>query len=718
MSRLAPRLSSLRYRLLLLVLLAALPALGLIVSTAWEQRRQAALNAQEDGLRLARLAASTHERLVEGARSLLIGLAQLSDVQMHNSRACSALFAQVQKQFPLYTNLGAIRLDGALFCSAHRAIAARSVADRATLERARTSRGFAVSGYGVNPATLKPVLTLAYAAVDGSGDVWAVVFAELDLAWLKQLADRAGLPSGSVISVTDAGGQVLARYPDSNYWVGKSAPESAIVQAIEEAQGEGTLEAAGLDGVQRLYAFTPLGSGSTYVSVAVPRRVALAPANRLLIRNVLWTVLVVILILIAAMIVSDLFILRRVNAVVRAARRLSAGDLSARAEVRGTDEISVMARTFNVMAERLEERVHDEQHAKEGLAERVNELDLLNRMGELLQACMTLEEAYGVTHWLVQRLFPTETGAVFVLSAGRNVLEARTTWLHAAAPEASATGAPPLLLTPPFVPGDCWALRNGQSHVVEDTGSGVLCQHLPSPPPSAYLCTPLVAQGKALGLLHVATEPAGARGLPEAKQRLAEAVAAQLGLGLANVQLREILRSQSIRDPLTGLFNRRYMEETLEREVHRARRNRRPMAVLMIDIDGFKAQNDTFGHDAGDAVLRELSTLLVGNSRAGDIACRFGGEEFALVLPEAALEDGARRAEQIRQAVMRLRVSYGELVIGPVTVSVGVAGFPNHGDDGGAVLRAADRALYRAKHEGRNRVTIAATEARATPERA
>src|SRR5262245_31499837 len=360
MPRSGPRISRLRYRLLLLVLLAVLPALALIVSTAWEQRRQASLSAQEDALRLARLAASTHERLVEGARSLLIGLAQLSDVQMHNSRACSALFAEVQKQFPLYTKLGAMRPDGYVFCSSHRALGARSVVDPPTLERARASRGFAVSGYLVNPATGQPVLTLSYPAVDGSGDVWAVVFAELDAGWLAQLTDRAGLPTGSVISVVDSGGQVLASYPEPAEARGQGKPESALIRAIEMAQGEGTTEAVGPDGLQRLYAFTPLGAGSTYVSVAVPLQVALAAANRLLIRNVLWTGLVVMLILIAAMIVSDLFILRRVNAVVRAARRLTAGDLSARAEVRGADEISVMARTFNAMAQRLEERVYDE----------------------------------------------------------------------------------------------------------------------------------------------------------------------------------------------------------------------------------------------------------------------------------------------------------------------------------------------------------------------
>jgi diguanylate cyclase (GGDEF)-like protein len=184
-------------------------------------------------------------------------------------------------------------------------------------------------------------------------------------------------------------------------------------------------------------------------------------------------------------------------------------------------------------------------------------------------------------------------------------------------------------------------------------------------------------------------------------------VAAQLGLALANVQLRETLRTQSIRDPLTGLFNRRYMEETLDREAHRARRASGSTSVLMVDIDGFKEQNDSFGHDAGDAILRELAALLVRNLRKEDVACRYGGEEFVLVLPDAALEHAARRAEQLRLAVKQMRVAHHELSLGPITVSIGVSAFPEHGADAQTLLRAADAALYVSKRQGKDRVTVA-----------
>jgi diguanylate cyclase (GGDEF)-like protein len=246
--------------------------------------------------------------------------------------------------------------------------------------------------------------------------------------------------------------------------------------------------------------------------------------------------------------------------------------------------------------------------------------------------------------------------------------------------------------------------------VVDDVSSGRLCLHLAGPAPGAYLCSPLSAQGKALGVIYVtslSTENRPAHALSEAKQRLAEAVAAQLGLGLANVQLREILRIQSIHDDLTGLFNRRYMEETLEREIHRARRGGRPMSVLMVDVDSFKRQNDIFGHEGGDMVLRELGGLLRENLRKEDIPCRYGGEEFVLVLPDAALQGAVRRAEQLREAVKRISIPYQGRKIGSITVSIGVAAFPEHGPDGHALLQAADAALYQAKRDGRDCVSVA-----------
>jgi diguanylate cyclase (GGDEF)-like protein len=708
MSRL--RLSSLRYRLLLLVLLAALPALALVFSTADEQQRQALQRAEEEALRVARVAASDQARLIAGARSLLTGLAQLSDVQMHNARSCSSLFAEVQRRFPLYANVGAIRPDGEVFCAARGTPRLENAADQPFFQRALAAREFAVSGYVPDARSGKAVLTLAYPAIDGAGSVWAVVFAELDLTWIGQLAERAQLPSGTVLTVSDSMGKVLARYPDPGNWTGKSAPQWAVVHATFRAGGEGTLQAPGLEGVPRLTAFTPLFDPQygqpVYVSVGIPRDAVLVGPERLLNRNLVWMGGAMLLIVAASLAFSDLVILRRVDAVVRAARRLTAGDLSARALVRGADEIGVMANTFNTTAEHVQTRVLDEQTDKQALAERVNQLDLLNHMGTVFQACMTVEEAHAAIGQLAPRLFPAHSGSVFAARSARGAMEPVVKW------------GPNPLPGSVLAPSDCWALRNGRAHVVEDTGAAALCRHLPVPIPLAYLCVPLSAQDDALGVLYLGTEPPAEAqpGRPNhAQQRVAEAMASQLGLGLANVRRRATLRDQSIHDALTGLFNRRYIEETLERELHRARRNGRPTSVLMLDVDGLARHNDAFGGEAGDAILRALARLLRGNLRKEDIACRYGDDVFALALSDASLDNAARRAEQLRTAVAQLRVSHGDVALDPIAVTIGLAAFPQHGANAEAVLKAAEAALGEAKRQRRDVTSSAEAEECETP---
>jgi diguanylate cyclase (GGDEF)-like protein len=195
--------------------------------------------------------------------------------------------------------------------------------------------------------------------------------------------------------------------------------------------------------------------------------------------------------------------------------------------------------------------------------------------------------------------------------------------------------------------------------------------------------------------------------IPEIQLQLAKAMADTVALALANLKLRTSLLHQSIRDPLTDLFNRRYLEETLEREVRRAERLQRSVAVIMLDIDHFKRFNDTFGHEAGDALLRELGSFLKQEIRGGDFACRYGGEEFVLILPEISLEHARESAERLREKIKELNVQYSGGILENITLSLGVALYPEHGTTGKAILQAADKALYEAKHQGRDRVVTA-----------
>lgn len=324
------------------------------------------------------------------------------------------------------------------------------------------------------------------------------------------------------------------------------------------------------------------------------------------------------------------------------------------------------------------------------------EVTLLGELSSFLQACQSAQEAYDSLVSYAPRLFPGSSGALYLIDDSAE-LAVQANWgepAHAAAN---------------FLPGDCWALRRGQSYRMDDPVNGLCCPHLHGGGARSfsYACLPLVAQGETFGLLFIeyrlSLEDDGKR---EMRHRLAVALAEQAGLALANIRLREALHLQSIRDPLTGLYNRRYMNDVMRRELSRARRSRDSLAVAIIDIDFFKHFNDSFGHDAGDYVLQHVAKLLETCVRQSDVVCRFGGEEFVLLMPEISCELAEQRAGELLVAVRRLDLTHGNRTLGPITVSLGMALYPLHGESSEVLLAAADSALYQAKESGRNRYII------------
>ena len=335
------------------------------------------------------------------------------------------------------------------------------------------------------------------------------------------------------------------------------------------------------------------------------------------------------------------------------------------------------------------------RHQVAQLAKQNQETALLSKMNDFLQSSTNEAEAYSVISETAAQLFPEDSGAVFVLSPSRDVLEAAVVW--GALPPASLV----------FLPSECWAHRRGQSHLV--LSHEQRCPHTANDG-HMYVCLPLLAQGETLGILHILDGRAKADQADEARMtekcRVARILADHIGLGIANLKLRITMRDLSIRDPLTGLFNRRYMEEALAQEQHRAKRNDTQMAVIMIDIDHFKVFNDTYGHDAGDAVLRELGAFFKKHVRGGDIACRYGGEEFILILSPSTAAGARQRAENIREDAALLSVKHAGRDLSAITLSLGLAIFPDHASEAAALIKAADVALYQAKGEGRNRVVM------------
>lgn len=348
-------------------------------------------------------------------------------------------------------------------------------------------------------------------------------------------------------------------------------------------------------------------------------------------------------------------------------------------------------------ARRLEREARDAVRAMQasiGQRDRLSEQrHQLSRYSSLLQSCTNRDEVMRLTASTIQLLVPGASGHCYLLRASHDFYESVATF-----------GDRVVSSNDMLLPNECWALRRGQEHYVAGGQDGMHCDHIDHDAVRANiscLCLPLAAQGTPIGLLHVSAPASGDPADSDAS--IVATVAEQLGLALANLQLRDTLQVQSLRDPLTGLFNRRYLEENLARELHRCERRGLPLSVLMIDVDHFKRFNDTHGHAAGDALLGHVGRVLAGSIRAEDMACRYGGEEFTVVLPEADAAVAFQRAQAILSALELATLVHLRQTLGPVTASIGISTYPADGTTPELLLQVADAWLYRAKAEGRNR---------------
>ncbi|MDR3762628.1 MAG: diguanylate cyclase [Acidobacteriota bacterium] len=372
---------------------------------------------------------------------------------------------------------------------------------------------------------------------------------------------------------------------------------------------------------------------------------------------------------------SVMFALRvrnRIVSITESARLVTAGDYARRVETGGNREFGELALAFNSMVMELEERRRQEVLSKS--------------FWELLHASATMNDVKATVAQICPQWMPGSAGSLYVMNHERNVLESCAGWGDHE-------------LVDSFPPMQCWALRMGRAHSMIDASSSVRCEHLGEGEESTT-CLPLVAHGETVGLI-VLVLP-----LPELHSTVLE-LGEALAMTIANLHLKERMQAEANRDPLTGLFNRRYLNEALDRELTLARRHNLALTVIALDIDFFKSFNDNFGHSAGDLVLKQIARTMTHSLRGSDIVCRQGGEEFLAILPHCRAEDGGKWGEVIRQAVQGLHLAYENQLLGTVTISAGVAGYPEHGETPDELLEAADRALYESKERSRNCVTIA-----------
>ena len=343
------------------------------------------------------------------------------------------------------------------------------------------------------------------------------------------------------------------------------------------------------------------------------------------------------------------------------------------------------------------------------LSRRIAELeqrDQLNRfmreMGGMLQSCRSIEETFPVIKQYLKLLFPKDQCTLYIHDSSKKMIDRVIPSPTEATPFISMTN------------DSCWALRQGKIYMfTQFMDTALTCDHVEKAP-HGYICIPLIAQGETMGLLHIVfSEIDDANGNGDAalqlerKKRLCSRLADHLSLALANLSLQEKLKLKSIQDSLTGLANRRHMEEILQRQFFRMLRHNTPCSIIMLDVDHFKKFNDTYGHDMGDCILKELGRYLKEKSRGEDLACRYGGEEFIIILAGTDIEQAAKKAEKVRAEIAEtIAIPFLSEFL-HVTVSVGVATSPTHGRSVNELLKSADKALYLAKEKGRNRVEIA-----------
>ena len=352
-----------------------------------------------------------------------------------------------------------------------------------------------------------------------------------------------------------------------------------------------------------------------------------------------------------------------------------------------------------IRRKRYEERLYDANEKLAGtvraLERQAKEAALLTSVRDELHLCVKAAQAQECTARYFEMLLPGTSGSLNLINQSHHMVETTASW-----------GSSNLMLDGFPIEG-CCGLRSGRMRWRRPMQSEVHCSHFSGQPPEYYACIPLAAYGDTLGFVYIECLSPGLAAMVDANMAPLQELIELTSISIAGLNLRSRLEHQSIRDSLTGLFNRHFMEIALEREIRRSARQGSPVAILMFDIDHFKQFNDTFGHEAGDTVLRELGEALLQSVRNEDILCRFGGEEFVAIMPDASLESALERAEGLRRMVSEMKVRHRGESLCEITMSIGVSVYPQHADSVEEIMRAADRALYEAKHQGRNRVVPA-----------
>lgn len=683
--------ASLRVRLILLVALAVLPAFGLIVWSAYEDRDAQLQEAERLAERVASRAAAEFGQIVEFTREVMGRVSEEPEVRDGaDANACSRHLADVRKRHPAYGLIGIISPDGKTVCSDTGQALEAYLGDRDYFKQAVETRNFVVSGFVVGRTTGMNIMVLAAPIADRAGEVTAVMFLSLDLAWIRQKMEEMVAPPGSNLLLVDGAGTVMAAYPDTHAVIGRKIPERELFLAKSAAGRMPGIHTVGLDGVKRMVVSVALPRtppGSAFVRAGIPTAGIIAQANHALARNLLALGGVALLVFGAAWWFASLLVVTPTRRLIAAAESLGGGNMATRTNLKhGADELGQLAQHFDAMAARVQ-RVTRALRAlsasNRNLLRADDELALLQEMCQIA----IREGGYRVA-WV--GLLKGDEGQSLVTAAVAGTHGHLNQWVEA---HAGKAGGPAAL-----------AIRSGTAQVVENVAADSPPAADESVPPRFAACAlPLKVYGETIGALKLYADDTAA--FDAAELELLEELAADLAFGIQTLRDRhrhalaeEKIRQMAYVDSLTGLPNRTRLEMIGGEALAAAARTGSTLAFIAVTLDRFTRIQNAIGFAEGDRLIVEVARRLQAIAEPGWSIARLVGDRFAMLLPSAdapvAMEVARRLATEFERpfAVAGVDVE--------VNANIGIAVYPEHGDDAALLLRRADVACIDAQSNG------------------
>lgn len=639
--------AGLRVRVMLLVALAIAPGLVATIHHTAQERIQVIAAAHRDALRLAHLVSFDQREVIANSHTLMQFLATLPAIRNGDIQNCRARLASLYENTRGYANIGVTNAQGDLVCDALSTPRSINYSDRTWFRQTLIHKQFFIDNLGTSRTTGKTVIVSALPIMDPRGVVQRVVFVSIEVGWLDHLLNQYSLPAGTNVSVMDAQGVILAQLPDGRRYIGKRNPLPALMQAVQSRKDEGYGEGQGANSTAYLFAYHRVfenpETNSAYVSVTTPIDTLLARSHQLFARNMAILGLTTALIFALVWFGTNIFVLGKMKVLVQSAKRIARGDFSVRTRLSGSGELNELAQSFDSMAESLELMFQQSQHIMDVMPEAVI---ISDNAGKIVTVNAQTRKLFDYCHEEI-------IGKPIQILVPRRLREDFATHLEAY-----------LTLTAPPV----GAIREGME---------------------------LFARRKD------GTEFAAEITLGPLKTKDGFFVISAIRDVSERKRFETRILHQATHDPLTGLPNRRLFQDMLSEAMTHAHRTESLLAVLFLDLDGFKNINDDLGHEYGDALLKEIAQRLTAILRRDDMVARQGGDEFTILLQGICLvDDIIHISEKILAAVCQPFIieSY-EL---HVTASIGITIFPFDDIDLQNLLRNADTAMYRAKEVGKN----------------